>query len=374
MRILYWTDLYHPHVGGVEVFSQKLIPALQQKGHEVIVVTSHRRYQLPDQSLENNIPIYRFHFWDALEKNNLKQSILIRKQIAQLKKTFQPDLVHLHFGATSFFHLQTMEAYPTKTLTTIHAVPEQSLSSSHSFLHKVLACSDWINTVSPQGLEKMRHYLPTITANSSVVYYGLDNPELELKVPDFDSPTLLCLGRLVPQKGFDIALEAFSRLQEKFPNARLVIAGDGSERIALTNQAKNLGIESSVDFKGLVEPAQVYSLLNEATLVLLPSRFEGLPLVALQAAQMARPIIATNVDGLPKLVNDQQTGMLIEKDNVTALSNAITHCLRHPDHSVAMGQAAKRRFEEIFSLESCTNNYDALYRQVSQQKSAALVS
>ncbi|MGB3642256.1 MAG: glycosyltransferase family 4 protein [Rivularia sp. (in: cyanobacteria)] len=367
MRILYWIDLYSPHVGGVEVFTAKLIPALQKRGHEVAIVTSHRQFQLPDKSLDNNIPVYRFNFWEALEKRNLKQSITICKQIAQLKQDFQPDLVHLHFGATSYFHLQTMKAYLSPTLTTIHAVPSASLSSPQSFLYKMLQNSDWVNTVSPQGLDKMRDYIPEITPHSSVIYYGLELPTIQPKTPCFDPPTLLCLGRLVPQKGFDVALDAFASLLKRFPQIRLVIAGDGSERTTLINQAKELGIETAVDFKGLVAPEKVPALLNQATMVLLPSRFEGLPLVALQAAQMSRPIVATNVDGLPKLVINQQTGMLIDKDNVTALSDAIAFCLENPHQTIKMGRVARERFQEIFSMDSCVNNYDALYRQIIQK-------
>ena len=368
MKILYWTDLYSPHVGGVEVFSAKFIPALQKRGHEVAIVTSHRQFQLPDYSLDNNIPVYRFNFWEALEKRNLKQTIAIRRQITQLKQDFKPDLVHLHFGATSYFHLQTMNTYSTPTLTTIHAVPEASLSTPQSFLYKILQNSDWVNTVSPQGLEKMRQYIPEITPHSSVVYYGLELPDLEPKTPNFNPPTLLCLGRLVPQKGFDVALDAFAVLLKRFPQIRLVIAGDGSERTALVNQAEELGIESAVDFKGLIPPEQVPALLNEATMVLLPSRFEGLPLVALQAAQMCRPIVATNVDGLPKLVINQKTGMLIEKDEPKMLTDAIAFCLEHPELAIALGQAARKRFNQIFSMESCVDNYDALYHQVIQQQ------
>jgi glycosyltransferase involved in cell wall biosynthesis len=368
MKILYWTDLYLPHVGGVEVFSAKLIPALQKRGYEIAIVTSHAAFQLPDYSCDNNIQVYRFHFLEALNKGNLKQAIAIRQQINQFKQDFQPDLVHLHFGPTSYFHLKTIDAYRTPTLTTIHAVPEASLSTTQSVLYKMLQNSDWVNTVSPQGLEKMRQYMPEIASHSSCVYYGLELPDLEPITPSFDPPTLLCLGRLVPQKGFDVALNAVASLLKRFPQTRLVIAGDGSERTALVNQAKELGIEKVVDFKGLVPPEQVPTLLNDVSMVLLPSRFEGLPLVALQAAQMARPIVATNVDGLPELIIDRQTGILIEKDDPGLLSKAIAFCLEHQDRAIAMGQAARERFQEIFSMESCVNNYDALYQQVIQNQ------
>src|SRR5206468_1041812 len=109
-----------------------------------------------------------------------------------------------------------------------------------------------------------------------------------------------CLGRLIPAKGFDLAITAFSLLVERFPNARLVIAGDGPARSTLEAQVASLKIRNTVEFTGWIAPDQVPDLINTATMVLMPSRREGLPLVGIEAALMRRPLIATRVGGLPE--------------------------------------------------------------------------
>lgn len=362
MRILYWTDLYFPHVGGIEVFSAKLIPALQRRGHTVELVTSHRGFDQPDYAEENGIKIHRLHFWNALENRDIRQLVSARKRIAQIKKNFRPDVVHLHYGATSYFHLNSLAAHPSATLITIHSLPPASLKSG-SLLHRLLPVAGHINTVSRHALARLHRYCPEVRSHSSCVYYGLESPQIQQKSPVFRPAQLLCLGRLVPQKGFDVALRAFSMVHQRFPNSRLVIAGEGAERDALEEQSCSLSIHQAVVFKGLVPPDEVYGLLNESSVVLIPSRHEGLPLVALQAAQMARPIISTDADGLPELIAHKETGLLVEKEDHRGLAEAVEWMLTHCDRAIELGSGAQARFQESFSIESCTREYEMLYEK-----------
>jgi glycogen(starch) synthase len=175
---------------------------------------------------------------------------------------------------------------------------------------------------------------------------------------------LLCLGRLAPEKGFDLALTALASLIERFPHIRLVIAGDGPARTDLEQQAAKLGLAHVVDFIGWVAPDKVPALLNTATVVVMPSWREGLPLVALEAALMARPVVATRVGGLPEVVVHGQTGLLIEKEDSDGLAKAIAFLLEHPETATQMGQAAQQRAQEVFNSEQCVNAYDALYQKL----------
>ena len=117
MRILYWTELFWPHIGGVQVASLQLITALQKRGHEFILVTSHSGLDLPDEASYNGIPIYRFPFQKALVNRNLKELKAIVERVATLKQSFKPDLFHLSSSHPSvFFHHHTSAAYPAPTL------------------------------------------------------------------------------------------------------------------------------------------------------------------------------------------------------------------------------------------------------------------
>jgi len=180
----------------------------------------------------------------------------------------------------------------------------------------------------------------------------------------FDPLRILCVGRLVPEKGFDLALAAFAIVLQRFPSARLVFAGDGPEVNNLQQQAFDLQILHSVEFVGGVPPERVAGLMGDATLVLVPSRLEGFGLVALEAGSMARPVVATRVGGLPEIIVHEQTGLLTECENSRALAQAIELLLEQPERARRMGWAARERAQKEFGWERHVDAYEGLYRKL----------
>jgi glycosyltransferase involved in cell wall biosynthesis len=104
--------------------------------------------------------------------------------------------------------------------------------------------------------------------------------------------------------------------------------------------------------------------MNTATLVLIPSRRESFCLVALEAALMARPLVATRVGGLPEVVVHQQTGLLVEREDVRGIADAVSFLLERPETAAQMGKAARLRAREVFSWDRCVDAYDTLYRRL----------
>ena len=128
-----------------------------------------------------------------------------------------------------------------------------------------------------------------------------------------------------------------------------------------------MGLKDRVDFLGWVSPDEVPALLNTTPMVLMPSRWEGLPSVVLQASMMARPVVATPVGGLSEVVAHQQTGLLVRPDDSEGLAEAIAFLLVHPVVAIQMGQAARRRVQKVFSWEQCVDAYDRLYRKLAKK-------
>jgi glycogen(starch) synthase len=147
----------------------------------------------------------------------------------------------------------------------------------------------------------------------------------------------------------------------------LIIAGDGALRAELQQQAADLGIASAVDFLGWVPPENVPALINTSTIVLVPSRQEALGLVALEAAAMARPIVATRVGGLPEVVVHEETGLLVEPENTGALAEAVCFLLENREAAVRMGQAARARAQAVFNWKRHVDAYDELYQQLAHK-------
>ncbi len=227
----------------------------------------------------------------------------------------------------------------------------------------ILMAADWVTSCSVSALNQARLLVPEITSISSVIYNGAEVPKLIPEPLPNNPPQLLCLGRLVPYKGFDLAINAFNIIIKKFPHARMIIAGDGPERCNLEKQVSILGLTKLVEFVGWVAPNKVPALINAATAVVMPSRLEGLPGVAIQAGLMARPVVATSVGGLPEIVIHQQTGLIIEKDDINKLVESITYLLEYPEKAVQMGQAARIIVQETFNWEQHVNAHDNIYRK-----------
>src|SRR5581483_7103983 len=195
----------------------------------------------------------------------------IKRQFAALKRTFQPDVVHIFQTHTSFLlRIQATEGDPAPTLLTLHGtLPDWKPTTGP--LRRLFQQVDWVSACSQAALAQARSLAPEIAAKSSAIRNAVVPLTLEPTPLSWDAPRLLCLGRLHPQKGFDCALDAFARVRRRFGRARLVIAGDGQARAELERQAAQLGILDATEFLGWVSPHGVPALLNTATLVLVPS-------------------------------------------------------------------------------------------------------
>jgi len=188
---------------------------------------------------------------------------------------------------------------------------------------------------------------------------------------DARAPVLLFAGRLVHDKGADVALAVMAHVAERRPDARLVVIGDGPERARLEAQARALGIRGRVHFAGhQSEPGPWYRL---ASVVLVPSRREALGMVAVEAMAAARPVVASRVGGLPEVVVEGVTGLLpapvkdvaqIEDLDPRPLAGAVLALLAEPERAGALGAAGRRRYEAHFRIEDCVRRYEQAYEHL----------
>ena len=360
-----WSELFWPYVGGAEVLGAVLMVALRKRGHEFLVLTSQDSLELPGTDRYDGIPIQRLPLRAVMSGRELGRLREIRHEVAAIKATFAPDLVHANgVGPSLLIHLQTGDAWAAPWVLTLQQelLPSQ-LSPGESLLHRALSSAAWVAACSEAVLTQARELAPEIASRSSVIRNTVDAPG--------PSPTrtrewnrLFCVGRLIPAKGFDVALTAVASLRARFPGLRLIIAGDGPMRRELETMAAELGLGHAVDFRGWVAPEEVPTLLDGGGIVLMPSRREGLPLVAVQAALMACPIVASRVGGLPEVVVHEETGLLVEREDPRGLADAIAFLLDHPHVAEHLGRAARVRTRDVFAWERCVDAYDRLYTSV----------
>jgi glycosyltransferase involved in cell wall biosynthesis len=170
---------------------------------------------------------------------------------------------------------------------------------------------------------------------------------------------LLVVGRLEPQKGHRVLLDALAAIRAEADAVCLVCVGEGGERPALEAQAARLGLSGAVRFVGF--RSDVPRWLAAADVVVLPSFYEGLPLAAMEALAASRPVVATSVDGTPEVVVDGQTGLTVPPGDRVALAAAICRLLRDPLLARRLGQAGRRWVEERFAEERQVSLTERLY-------------
>ncbi len=366
MRLLFWAEFFWPYIGGVEVLGMKLARALRERGHELAVVTSHGDLELPDEDAHAGLRIHRFRFLEALAARRLDLYAEARRRLVCLKQAFRPDLVHMNsVPPSALLHWQTRSYHPAPTLVAVHSpLPDQN-AAAETLVGRTLRAAAWVTANSRAMLEDVRRLVPEISDRSSVIYNGLEMPELAPESLPFEAPMLLCAGRVVRDKGFDVAISAFATVRRRFPKARLVIAGDGPARAELEQQAAEMGVREAVDFLGWVPPEKIPALMNSATLALMPSRWrEAFGLVALQAMQMARPVVASDVGGLPEVVAHGETGLVVPKEDPEVVAQAVTRLLENPSLAQEMGAAGRRRASLLFGFDRYFEEHEILYRRL----------
>lgn len=164
-------------------------------------------------------------------------------------------------------------------------------------------------------------------------------------------PCVVTLARLGAAKGTYVLVRAFAAIAGSHPDARLVLAGDGSPVEAL-RVAREAGVADRVEVPGWVGPAQRDALLARATVFALPSRVEGLPVSMLEAMAHGLPVVVSAVGGIPDVIDDGVTGVLIAHDDIAALTAALARLLDDPAAAAAMGAAAREAIDGTYDLDA----------------------
>lgn len=170
------------------------------------------------------------------------------------------------------------------------------------------------------------------------------------------------VGRLSPEKGVDVLLHATKQVLEHEPEFRLRIAGSGPSMAGLRDLAGSLGVASRVEFLGDV--SEVGALLREASMLVLPSRSEGLSIAILEGMSVGLPVVATRVGGTPEAVEDGATGVLVEPDDAEGLAAQLLSVWRDPALAARLGRAGRARVESRFDVRAMVARYEAIYAEV----------
>lgn len=172
-------------------------------------------------------------------------------------------------------------------------------------------------------------------------------------------PLWAVVGRLEEQKGHAVLFDALAEVWRRGLDFSLVVAGDGSLRESLRQKAESLGLERRVHFVGTLDDAG--PLLAAADVVVLPSLWEGLPLVLLEAMARSRPVIATAVGGVPEVIEHGVHGHLVPANDAAALADALELFHRKTDRAARMGRAGGERVRRDYTWQAVAGGFESVY-------------
>jgi glycosyltransferase involved in cell wall biosynthesis len=272
----------------------------------------------------------------------------------------RPELLHTHLVHAEWYALLAGAAarVPVR-FTTKHGFNEFREAPYFGVADRAVASLAHVHIAISRGLARYLEDVEGFDRESfEIVHYGIE-PDGEPRPYTDPVPRLLCVGRLIPIKGHIVLLRAFAEARKRVPDLELEIAGRGPLEPALKALAFELGIQDSVQFLGHVSPIQ--SAIERAAVVVVPSMGEGFGMVALEAMERARPVIAANIGGLGELVRDGDTGVLVPAGEAEPLAEAIVSLAGNLELARSMGEAGRKRALSRFLQTACTERTELLY-------------
>jgi glycosyltransferase involved in cell wall biosynthesis len=290
------------------------------------------------------------------------------RALRALVREFEPDVIYTQSIRTTL--ASALVAPRTPLLTTVHGIEASEERGAALVLRATRARVTAVSEASADGVR--RHLLaPPIV----VVPPGVDVEELERfarqepVIPLLErQPLVACVARHFPVKGVDVLVDAWPRVLESSPRAGLVLLGEGPDHEALIARTCELGIQAAVQFTHLVQNPAPY--IVAADLAVLPSRREGLPVVALEVFALERAVVATAVGGTPAIVRDGETGWLVPPEQPVALADALISALSQPDERARRARRGRALVERSYSMDAMIDRIEALCRSLATGRAA----
>ncbi len=301
---------------------------------------------------------------------------------ARIIARFQPDIVHTHLRCSDLVGpLLARLAGCRRVLTTIHnpAVhyfkPGQAIGRFEAWTYTLGSklFPRYYAAISQAVAQDIARYMGN-KASIWVVHNAIDWRGVQAAVRrsrlqvrsqlglSERTPLFLCVARLEYQKGHNDLLKAFAEVRRRCPEAVLLLAGEGTARDQLQRQAADLGLDHSVSFLG--RRADVPELLNACDIVVSAAVYEGFGICLAEAMALGAPVIATRVGGIPELVEDGVTGLLIEPGDYRALAQQILDLYDDLPLRRRLAQAGRRRVIEQFDVSRMLERYHDIYRRM----------
>lgn len=297
------------------------------------------------------------------------QESLRRKQI---------QILHAHGYKADFYGQLAVRGTSVKLVSTAHSWPGKSLSLRlYALVDRILLrWADQVCVVSPNVFTQLRRYgIPA--RKLSLIENGIDSeqfangtPRLR-ELPGFNDKIIVgFVGRLAPEKGLPNLIQAVGEILRTRSDLVLALVGEGPAKIKLQSLVSQLGLEKSVFFLGQrSDLANVYASFD---LFVLPSLFEAMPMAVLEAMAAGKPVIASRIGGVPRMLSHQESGILVEPGDVRGLTDALAQLLQQPKLASQLGRRALDEVRSRFSSDVMASGYLRVYQKALAAETSAV--
>lgn len=296
-------------------------------------------------------------------------------RFGRLLATRRPALVHLHSGKMGSFARKSIllwlaRAARVPVVLHVHAgmfrvFYDRMPPPVRWFIRRTLRAASTVVALGGGWTERLREIEPQARLIS--VPNGIPIVGIGARAAQGEPVHVVYLGRMHPDKGTYVLLDAWARVVADVPGARLTIAGN--DEVARTRETvSRLGLGDSVTVREWLSPPEVRELLASAHVLTLPSRNEGQPMSILEAMARGLCVVATSVGGIPDLVEDGTSALLVPPDDVDALAKALWTVLTDAATRHRLGDGALARAREAFDVDVVQRRFDALYRELISER------
>ena len=352
MKVVYYTDA--EVLGGAELSMGNLLAALSPRVEATVVGTN--------EAIVERVAAMRSGA-DAVVLPPLG-SVRALSAMRAHRRAFtrlRPDIIQVNVNVCGASPWATLAALATPGARVIavehlpHAILSRRRRAITRLTSRLLAAHV---AVGDRAADEIARFIGIPRSTLRVIRNGVAETAIGNSPRAHTGPVVGSIGRLDWQKAYDVLVRALPDL----PGVTAVIVGEGEERGRLEALAAELGVSDRLELAGWIDDAR--SRLAAFDVFVLPSRFEGLPLVAIEAMLAGVPVVATDVGSVSEAVVDGSTGQLVPPDDPAALARAIASLLADPALRLEMGQRGRHRALELFRLEDMAARYETLYDEV----------
>ena len=391
MRIIQVCEKFPPSIGGLENHVYNLSYELSLRGHQVTVLTSDiknisffkiGRSDKTYEKITDNFEVYRFRAYPP----NIPYAGIYATIPSLIKKLINsdPDVINTHSHALIHSDITSILSKIKKVslVLTIHTSGDTAARSYMTPLLKL-----YNNTVGKFSLKaanrivatslQMAEYFSRFVDKEKICvipngiklerFLNIPPPHLFKKDYDLGRNVVLFIGRLAPVKGIQYLLKAAPQVLREVPNTFFVIVGSVSHdynfQKELEKLCRKLGVDDKVIYTGFISDDELLKAYSAANVFVLPTLREGLSIATLEAMASGKPVVASNVGGLPSIVKDGVTGFLVEPKNEGQLADSIIKLLLNEKLAREMGDNGKKMVED-YSWERIAEETEKVYRMV----------